>query len=536
MKGQDLWWKQGVIYQIYPRSFMDSNGDGIGDLQGITRRLDYLVELGIDAIWVSPIFPSPMKDFGYDVSDYVDIHPMFGDMAAFDTLLKEAHRRNIRVLLDYVPNHTSDQHPWFIESRSLRDNPKRDWYIWKDPKPDGSPPNNWQSVFGGKAWEWDEKTGQYYLHIFLKEQPDINWRNPEAVQAMHNVLRFWLDMGVDGFRMDAIICCAKHPELPDNPPAAPGSFFSAYGLSQEPIYFWNYPDVHGIIRGFRKVLDSYGDDRLMMGETAVFDPTTLTQYYGTKLDEFHIPFNFLTLMHPWNAAAMKTTLMSYYAALPEGAVPDFVFGNHDIHRLATRFGPKNHRSAAMLLLTLRGMPIIYNGDELGMENTTIPVDRLQDPIGKAHPELNLGRDPERTPMQWDDTANADFSAAGVQTWLPVAENYPQVNVARQRENPSSTLNFYKTLLRLRRENPALHRGDLRFIANLPEDILAYVRKAENQRVLVVINFGDKTQNMDLSELGETGEIVVSTTFTPSRQVKLNSISVDPHESLLISCQ
>lgn len=533
MNKSSNWWKHGVIYQIYPRSFMDSNADGIGDLEGITKKLDYLAELGVDAIWMSPIFPSPMKDFGYDISDYVGIHEMFGDMDAFDQLLEEAHNRNLRVLLDYVPNHCSDLHEWFQEARSSRDNPKRDWFIWKDPNPDGSPPNNWESLFGGSAWEWDEKTEQYYLHVFLKEQPDINWRNPEAVEAMHNVLRFWLDKGVDGFRMDAIVACSKHPDFPDHPAAPKDSFFRSFGLTQEPIYYWNYPDVHDIIRGLRKVLDSYGDDRVMMGETAVFNPVTLAEYYGKDLDEFHIPFNFLTLLHPWNAEGMKATIKAYYAALPEGATPDFVLGNHDFHRLATRFGPKNHRSAAMLQLTLHGMPVIYQGDELGMEDTIIPFDRLQDPIGIAQPELNIGRDPERTPMQWDDTANAGFSPEGVKTWLPVAENYKQVNVASMQKDAASTLNLYQSLLQLRRENPALHQGTLTFIEDLPTDIVAYIREAKGQRVLVLVNFGDQTHTLNLSANGATGNLWLSTESSDTGSINLASVTVKPHESLLV---
>ncbi len=531
---RNLWWQQGVIYQIYPRSFMDSNGDGIGDLQGITDRLDYLVELGIDAIWISPIFPSPMKDFGYDISDYTDIHPMFGDMAAFDRLLEAAHRRKIRVLLDYVPNHTSDQHPWFIESRASRRNPRRDWYIWKDPGPDGGPPNNWQSLFGGSAWEWDAHTQQYYLHIFLKEQPDLNWRNPEVVEAMHNVLRFWLDKGVDGFRMDAIVCCAKNPEFPDNPPAGEGSFFAAYGLSQEPIHYWNYPDVHGILRGFRKVLEPYGEDRIAMGETAIFEPAVLAQYYGENLDELHIPLNFITLMQPWDAAAMKAAIQAYYAALPAGATPNFFFGNHDFHRLATRFGAQNVRAAAILLLTLRGLPIIYYGEELGMEDTPVPPERLQDPIGKARPDLNIGRDPERTPMQWDASANAGFSPPGVQTWLPVAENYRQVNVEVQRRDPTSTLNLYKALLKLRRANPALHQGDIHFIDRTPDDVLAYTRRAGGQAILTAINFGENAYELDLAEAGEVGEILLTTHFSAVRRVSLKALPVGKREGVIVS--
>ncbi len=529
-----IWWKHGVFYQIYPRSFMDSNGDGVGDLQGIIERLDYLVELGVDAIWISPIFPSPMADFGYDVSDYTDIHPMFGNMATFDRLLKEAHKRSVRVVLDYVPNHTSDQHPWFMESRSSRANPKRDWYIWRDAKPDGSPPNNWESFFGGRAWEWDEKTGQYYLHLFLKEQPDLNWRNPEVVRAMHDVLRFWLDRGVDGFRMDAVMCCMKHPNFPDNPLASEGSQFAALGLAQEPVYNWDRPDVHDLVRGFRRILDRYDGDRVMIGETAIFDPVGLAKYYGENLDEFQIPFNFLTLLQPWRARLMKGVIQAYYAAMPEGATPNFAFGNHDFPRLATRFGPENHRSAGLLLLTLWGIPTIYYGDELGMENVKIAPEQVQDPAALAMAGTDAtGRDPERTPMQWDASPNAGFARAAVKTWLPIAENYQEVNVAVQQEDPTSTLSFYGKLLKLRREMPALHRGDFAFVEKVPEDVIAYTRSADGQRVLAVVNFEGNAYSLDLSAVGNAAQLLLSSQLSELDDVDLAALPVRPHESLLL---
>ena len=537
MNEKYAWWKYGVFYQIYPRSFMDSNGDGVGDLQGIIDRLDYAVELGVDAIWISPIFASPMADFGYDVSDYVGIHPMFGDLATFDRLVEAAHGRGLRVVLDYVPNHTSDEHPWFVESRASRSSPKRDWYIWRDAKSDGSPPNNWVSFFGGPAWEWDERTGQYYLHIFLARQPDLNWRNPEVVEAMHDVLRFWLDRGVDGFRMDAVVFCAKYPEFPDNPPAGPDSPFAMFGLGQEPVYNWNRPEVHEVIRGFRRVLDSYSGDRVMLGETAVFDPAELVKYYGERLDEFHIPFNFLPLYLPWNAQAFKQTIQAYYAALPAGTTPNFVLGNHDIHRLATRFGPANHRSAGMLLLTLWGIPTLYNGDELGMENVPIPPERVQDPAALRLPGSEMvGRDPERTPMQWDASPNAGFAPAGVETWLPLAENYQEVNVAAQREDPSSTLSFYKRLLRLRREIPALHRGDFAFVEGMPDEVVAYTRCADGQRLLAVLDFGGEAHTLDVSQVGAAGTLLLSTHLAAAGDMELRALRVQPNEGLLLRIQ
>jgi alpha-glucosidase len=512
---------------------MDSNGDGIGDLQGIIDRLDYLVELGIDAVWISPIFASPMVDFGYDVSDYTDIHPMFGDMETFDRLLKEAHDRNLRVVLDYVPNHSSDQHPWFIESRSSRDNARRQWYIWRDPGPDGGPPNNWVALPGGSAWERDERTQQYYLHLFLKEQPDLNWRNPEVVEAMHSVLRFWLDRGVDGFRMDMAAFLIKHPDFPDNPPIREDSPLRVFGLIQELAYNMDQPKLHGIFRRFRSILDSYPGGRAMIGEMALFDLSRLVAYYGENLDEFHIPFNFITLFQPWDAQTMRGAIEAYYAAMPAGATPNFVFGNHDFPRLATRFGPENHRSAGMLLLTLWGIPTMYYGDELGMENVPVPPERRQDPLGIGHPELDIGRDPVRTPMQWDASPSAGFAPEGAKTWLPVADNHREVNVAAQREDRQSTLHFYQKLLKLRRTLPALHGGDFAFVEEVPPSIIAYTRCRESERLLVVINFGGDLCILDLSSLATSAGLLVSSQFSPSGSVDLAALPVKPHESLLL---
>ncbi len=367
------WWRNAVFYQIYPRSFMDSNGDGVGDLQGILDRLDYLVKLGVDAVWISPIFPSPMADFGYDVADYTGIDPIFGDMETFDRLLSEAHRGGLRIVLDYVPNHSSIEHPWFIESRSSRENPKRDWYIWKDPLPDGSPPNNWEAVVGGSAWNWDDNRGQYYLAQFIKDEPDLNWLNPEVVSAMEDVLHFWLRKGVDGFRMDMLPHLVEHPDFPDNPPIPADHPFRSIGLTLEQVHTVDQPETHAIVRRFRKIFESYEGDRVIIGETPLFDMAKLASCYGQNLDEVHIPFNFKLLLTGWNAGKMKAVLEEYYAAIPEGAVPSIVFGNHDFARIATRFGRQNLRSAAVLLLTLWGVPTMYYGDEIGMENGDYPA-------------------------------------------------------------------------------------------------------------------------------------------------------------------
>lgn len=531
-----VWWKHGVIYQIYPRSFMDSSGDGIGDLQGIIDRLDYVASLGVDAIWLSPVFPSPMKDFGYDVADYTDIDPLFGDLATFDRLVDAAHARGLKIVMDYVPNHSSDQHPWFIESRSSRDNPKADWYIWRDAKPDGGPPNNWLSFFGGGAWGWDATRGQYYLHSFLPEQPDLDWRNPDVERAMLDVIRFWLDRGVDGVRMDVIFCTLKHPDLPDNPPAQGASVMrSMAGFdSQEHLYDFNWPaDLPKRVADLRAVLDEY-PDRAGIGETYLLDPKLLAPYYGENGRGLHLPFNFTLLPLPWEAASFRQAIERYYAALPPGAWPNFVLGSHDEHRLASRYGPANARTAAMLLLTLWGTPTWYYGDELGMQDVPIPPEKEQDPHGLRVPGQGLGRDPERTPMQWDASPNAGFAPAGVEPWLPVADDYRTVNVAAQEGDPRSHLNTVRALLRLRRSLPALHdAGAFAFVDGLPDEILAYTRERDGARLLVVLNFGAAGHTLDLGAQGRQAEILLATGMDRAGSQDLGALAIRPHEGLLL---
>ena len=531
MKNNSPWWKLGVFYQIYPRSFMDSNGDGVGDLQGILDRLDYIVKLGVDAIWISPIFPSPMADFGYDVSDYTGIDPIFGDMDTFDRLLAEAHRRGLRIVLDYVPNHSSIEHPWFRESRSSRENPKRDWYIWKDPSPHGGPPNNWEAVTGGSAWNWDENTGQYYLSQFIKDEPDLNWRNPEVVESMENVLHFWLRKGVDGFRMDMLPHLVEHPDFPDNPPIPDDHPYKLFGQRLEQVYTVDQPETHAIVRQFRKICDSYDGERVIIGETPLFDMQKLASYYGKNLDEVHIPFNFKLLLTGWDSGEMKAFLEEYYAVIPEGAAPSIVFGNHDFARIATKFRKENLRSASVLLLTLWGVPTMYYGDEIGMENAEIPPDRLQDPW--ADPEKGTGRDPERTPMQWNSSPNAGFSPPGVKTWLPIADNFRSVNVADQERDPDSNLNFYRRLLELRGEYQALHEGGFEFFNSVPKGMLAYKRKSGEKRVLVLVNFESKAHQLDLSALGSDARILLSTVSGKQDQVDLSRLGLGPNQSLIL---
>lgn len=523
------WWQRAVFYQIYPRSFMDSNGDGVGDLQGILERLDYLAELGVDALWISPIYPSPMADFGYDVSDYTGIDPLFGDLETFDRLLAAAHARGLKIVLDYVPNHTSDEHPWFIEARAARDNPRRDWYIWRDAKPDGSPPNNWESEFAGSAWEWEPNTQQYYLHLFLEKQPDLNWRNPQVRAAMMDVLRFWLDRGVDGFRMDVVTYLMKHPDMPDNPViTAP----DGRQITQQ-RYSINQPEVHERLREIRQVFEQYPGERVTIGETWFMDPHELASYYGEKLDELHLPFNFILLRQPWDARAMRQAIESYYAALPPGATPNFVLGNHDTYRLASRYGVQNHRSAGLLLLTLQGVPTLYYGDELGMENVPVPPERWQDPVMWRKTNVTEGRDPERAPMPWQSGPNAGFSPPGVQPWLPLPEAYASLCVAAQSADPGSTLNFYQRLLRLRRELPALAEGGFAWLEGLPEDVFGYLRQAGEQRLLVLIAFGDQAKTLELSALGAQANTLLASYPAAPAAFDLSRLSLPAHSGLLL---
>ena len=537
-KQKYLWWQTGVIYQIYPRSFQDSNGDGIGDLNGIVERLDYLSNnLDVDAIWLSPIFPSPMHDFGYDVSDYCGIDPMFGTMDDFDRLLEETHKRGMKLLLDLVPNHTSDEHPWFVESRSSRDNPKRDWYIWRDPSTDGGVPNNWLSHFGGPAWTFDETTGQYYMHQFVKQQPELNFRNPDVLAAILDIMRFWLDKGVDGFRVDVISRMMKDLEFRDEPLDPAWDGVRPY-LSLQHIYTTNLPEVHGLIHEMRKVLDEY-DDRMMVGE--IYLPNAaLMKYYGSAdMLECHLPFNFQLIRAKWDAVGVRKMVDDYEAALPEGAWPNWVLGNHDQHRLATRVTPAQARVANMMLLTLRGTPTCYYGDELGMENVPIPADMVQDPPAVNQPEIAhiVGRDPERTPMQWDDSPNAGFSATDSKgPWLPIAANYKQVNVETQMQDKKSFLNFFRRVMDYRKTSPALKTGSYRSLnPKSPEaqtNCFVYERKAEREHLLVALNFSGQEQTVELPYSG-TGKILISTTMDRKGDINLSSFQLGPNEGCLI---
>ena len=529
------WWREGVLYQIYPRSFQDSNGDGIGDLRGIIDRLDHLngtpESLGVDGIWLSPFYPSPMADFGYDISDYCDVDPAYGTLADFDDLVRAAHARRIRVIIDLVPNHTSDRHPWFVEARSSRTSPKRDWYVWADPRPDGSPPNNWQSAFRARqtsAWTLDPATGQYYHHSFLPEQPDLNWWNPAVREAFDAILRFWLDRDVDGFRIDVAHRMARDPDLRDNPD---------YGLAEgEYLIHWtaenaprdqDWPEVHEIHRRFRRTLDAY-DDRMAIGEVFLLDPERLVGYYGIGNDELHLAFNFAFLRAPWEAAAFRDQVETFERLLPPGAWPDYTLSNHDNSRAASRYAPdgdlvrgrRRARLAALMLLTLRGTPFLYYGEEIGMADGPVPDDRIVDVAG---------RDPARTPMQWDGTPTGGFTTG--EPWLPVAAETATVNVGAEREDARSMLAFERDVIRRRRASPALRRGSYRSLPGTPDEVFAYVREHGAERWLIALNFGPAVE-VDL--VGERGVVRVSS--DPDRPVGASvegRVWLDADEGLLI---
>lgn len=506
--GEKPWWERGVIYQIYPRSFQDSNGDGVGDLAGIEARLDYVAALGVDAIWLSPIFPSPMADFGYDVADYCGIDPLFGDFKAFDSLISAVHARGLKLLLDFVPNHTSDQHPWFLESRSARRNPKRDWYIWRDPSAEGGVPNNWISDFGGSSWEWDEATGQYYLHAFLKNQPDLNWRNPEVREAMSAVLRFWLDRGVDGFRIDVLWHIVKHEAFPDNPlnPDWTPEITERDRLLQ--VHSTDQPEAHAISAQIRDLVDEYGE-RVLVGE--IFLPNERhARWYGTpERPQVHLPFNFQLIENAWEAERLREVIADYEASLPDFGWPNWVLGSHDAPRIAARIGEAQARVAAMLLLTLRGTPTLYQGDELGIGEVTIPPERMRDPQHLRQPALGIGRDRSRTPMPWNTCVNAGFSTA--EPWLPPNDDWEKRNVATQLADPGSMLHFYRSLLALRRAHPALSVGSLRMLSGA-RDVLAYVREHDGESLWVVLNLASEARRCELFQEG-VAEVLASTLAT-----------------------
>ncbi|HVU57784.1 MAG TPA: alpha-amylase family glycosyl hydrolase [Puia sp.] len=524
-----LWWQDGLIYQIYPRSFQDSDGDGIGDLKGIMRRLDYLKGLGIKAIWISPIYPSPMADFGYDISDYKSIWPTFGTIADFDELLQRVHEAGMKLILDLVPNHSSDEHPWFLESRSSRDNPKRDWYIWKDPKPDGSPPNNWLSVFGGSAWEWDERTKQYYYHAFLVKQPDLNWRNPEVEKAMLDIMRFWLDKGVDGFRVDAMWHLIKDKQLRDNPHNPDYEPTMATYNQLLPVYSTDQPEMHDIIARMRKLLDEY-PQRLMIAE--IYLPVNrLVTYYGTSTKEAHLPFNFMLISLPWDPKILAANIDEYEAALPADAWPNWVMGNHDQPRITSRIGVQQARVAAILLLTLRGTPTLYYGDEIGMRDVPIPEEEIQDPQGLNMPGKNLSRDPERTPMQWDNSEHAGFTTG--KPWLRLDKTWLRDNTQVQHQDKFSMLTLYQRLIQLRQHEPSLMTGNYKPVFS-DHQMLAFIRHAEGSPAfLIVLNLTHRPCYFAPGTIHFKGEIVIDTFPELEQTIVNNKIDLGGDEGLIV---
>ena len=512
------WWRHGVIYQVYPRSFADSDGDGVGDLRGIEGRLDYLHWLGVDVLWLSPVFPSPMADFGYDISDYTAIDPLFGSLTDFDRLLAEAHRRRLRLLLDFVPNHTSDRHPWFLEAAGGREAPRRDWYIWRDPAPDGGPPNDWQSAFGGSAWEWHEPTGQYYFHSFLKEQPDLDWSNPDVRSAMADVLRFWLERGVDGFRIDVVWLLGKGPEIEPGTSFAEDTRPSKLGGDQ--------PAVHDYIEGFRRVAEEFGE-RLLIGETYL-PLERLMQYYGPSGGGLHLPFNFQLLLVDWRAEAVHAAIKRYEELLPPGAWPNWVLGNHDNSRICSRVGAAQARVAALLLLTLRGTPTIYYGDEIGMADVEVPPEEQRDPQGLRR--AGMSRDRARTPMRWREGPRAGFTEG--QPWLPIGPAVAEINVTGQRDDPDSTLNFQRRLLELRRRERALHGGAWEDLGR-KGPVLTYLRAAEGRRFLVLLNLSDRVSAVPDGARNLGGPIQVATEGQREGEPWDSASPLAPNEGLLV---
>lgn len=544
------WWKEAVIYQIYPRSFYDSNGDGVGDLKGIIQKLDYLNgkedSLGIDAIWLSPVYPSPMFDFGYDISDYEKIDPVFGDLNIFKELLFEAHKRNIKIIMDLVVNHTSHLHPWFIESRSSLKSKKRNWYIWKYPIKEKSvknkTPNEWMSVFGGSAWEFDELTGQYYYHAFYKEQPDLNWRNEEVKEAIYKMMRYWLDMGVDGFRLDVVNFYIKDDLFRNNPK----NFFKglrAYDR-QYHIYDINRPETHDITREMRKILDSY-KDKMSVGEVAQEAPGSAhlpASFYGEESDELHMAFNFSFLYSKWGPGHFAKIIKDWGTVLKSSDWPNYTLSNHDQRRHFSRYskGRETHdraKIAALMLLTLRGTPFLYYGEEIGMKSARIPKKRIQDPVGKTYWPFYAGRDNARTPMCWNHSEKAGFTTG--EPWLPINNNHKIVNVEKELNDPESLLNFYKKLIKVRKERISLKLGYQEFANNNSEKTLAYYRYLNNERLLVLLNFTNKQDRFIIeSSKVQSGKyrLAFSTHGKESIEVTNGIIEIVPYEGMIIVIQ
>ncbi len=526
----DRWWQGAILYQVYPRSFADANGDGIGDLRGILERLDHLAgtdaSLGVDAVWLSPIYPSPQHDFGYDISDYTGVAAEYGSFEDLEALIAACHERGLRFLMDLVPCHTSIDHPWFADARRSRDAERRDWYVWADPAPDGGPPSNWESVFGGSAWEWDEATGQFYLHTFYPEQPNLNWRNPAVADAMAGVMRFWFERGVDGFRVDAIFAAVHDDQFRDNPPLRRAHMNPGFGgaTGQDPLWSMARPEVHDVIRHLRAVTDEY-PGRVLVGE-AYLPVEELAGYLGHgRDDEFHLAFDFELLHSPWEHQHLTLAVERSEALHPRGVWPTYAIGNHDQSRPASRWGRARARAAAFLLLTLRGIAVLYAGDEIGMENADPAI--LPDP-----PFDRAGRDRSRTPMQWDPSTGAGFTTGT--PWLPIVDAETR-NVADQSADPASLLSLYRRLIAARRASAALDRGSHRSYFGVAPDVLTWVREAEGERVLCLLHVGEAPPRcvLPLERIGaDAGEVLVATSDRTGR-VELDRLEVEPLEGIAI---
>lgn len=535
-KGQNpLWWQEAVVYQIYPRSFFDSNHDGIGDLNGIIQKLDFLNDgteksLGIDAIWISPIYPSPMFDFGYDISDYRGIDSVFGNINDFKALLQEAHKRQIRVIIDLVINHTSHLHPWFIESSSSIDSPKRDWYIWEKGVK-GKLPNNWLGAFGGSAWEWDEKTEEYYFHSFLKEQPDLNYRNPDVVYAILDMMKYWLDIGVDGFRLDAINFIIKDKKLRNNP----SQFFRGFRPydRQLHIYDRDRPELQEIYKKIRSLLDSYSS-RMCVGEIIMYPPGHAplpAMYYGENNDQLHMAFNFSCLFTSWSHEKFRYIVQEWENALGENKWPNYTLSNHDFQRHFSRFGNslEKGRLATLMLMTLRGTPFLYYGDEIGMKSEYVPLRQIQDPVGKEYWPLYSGRDQLRRPMCWDSTKYAGFST--VKSWLPVNSDYKKNNVASQNNDPDSLLNFYRRLIWFRKSSDVLKKGKIIIHEKEFPGLFVYYREYRKQKYLIILNF-EKKKGL-FNDIILKGEVLFSTHGKEGHVIGMNQIELEKFEGMVV---
>lgn len=576
MTTQPKWWQTAVFYQIYPRSFADGNGDGIGDLKGMIARLDHIQSLGVDAIWLSPHFPSPNWDWGYDISDYCDVAPEYGTLEDFKFFLDECHARGLRLILDLVLNHTSDEHPWFIESSASRDNPKADWYMWHDHLPGAEPgspesmPNNWQSCFDGPAWTWVPARGQFYYHYFMKQQPDLNWSNPEVKQAMWQAVRFWLDMGVDGFRLDALGTIFEDPALTPHPvplDLAGLRHFSDIAATPEEMKLrdeywhdmfnrqWGGPGLHPLMKELRRIVDEYDGDRMLVGEDDNID------YMGDGSDELHLVFNFplMRVEHitPAHVLRNQEERLAGLKALPAGGWPCNTLGNHDCSRILTRFGDKVHNSDlarlnAALVLTLKGTPFLYNGEEIGMTDLIITdPSRLRDTMAvwyyhalvdemTVEPELaarragEMSRDKNRTPMQWSAAPNGGFSPPEVETWLPVNPNFSGgINVRDQDDNPASLLNYYRRLIATRKRSPALQYGEYEPLEPGTEEVLAFLRETANQKVLCVLNYSAQPHKLSFTLRGYANiNILFSSAARTHMDLPLADLTAVPFEVLI----